>query len=112
MTVNQKKVFECLVDKRLRDKVDYGHENSGWMGIRDITSYCNFDNHSVTVGCLINLTKKKLVEVEEEETIDGMKHKYYRVNPNLSIVLTYDMKPNSSWDGDPATIDELNNFKI
>ena len=112
MTINQKKVLECLVDKRLRDKVDYGNENSGWMTIRDITSYCNFDSYGTATGCLINLTKYKIVEVTEEETIDGMKHKYYRVNSNLSIVLTYDLKPNSSWEGDPDILDEINRFRI
>lgn len=52
MTINQKKVLECLVDKRLRDKVDYGNENSGWMTIRDITSYCNFDSYGTATVVL------------------------------------------------------------
>ena len=113
MTVNQKKVLECLVDKRLRDKADYGsYENNGWMVIRDITSYCGFDNHSITVACLINLTRYKVVEVSEIKTVDGAVLKYYRVNPNLSIVLTYDLKPNSSWEGDPDILDEINSFRI
>lgn len=113
MTVNQKKVVECLVDKRLRDKADYGsYENNGWMTIRDITYYCGFDNYSLTVGCLINLTRYKVVEVSEEKTADGAVHKYYRINPNLGIILTYDLKPNSSWEGDPDIIDEINSFRI
>ena len=112
MTVNQKKVLECLVDKRLRDKADYGSfENNGWMTIRDITSYCGFDNHSITTACLINLTRYKVVVVAEEKMANGTVRKYYRLNPNLSIELTYNIRMNSSWEGDPVILDEINNFR-
>lgn len=109
MTDNQKKVLDCLVDKKLRDKASYGsYENRGWMTIRDIAYYCGFEKNATAVGCLVRLMKDEIVESTEETTIDGMIHKYYRIVPSIDIKISYELKPKSSWEGDFAAISGLN----
>lgn len=100
MTSNQKKVLDCLVDKKLRDRASYGSdENGGWMTIRDIAAYCCFEKNATAVGCLVRLMKEKIVESTEETTIDGMIHRYYRIVNGLDINVSYELKPNSLWEG-------------
>lgn len=109
MTDNQKKVLDCLVDKRLRDKVSYGsYENGGWIAIRDIVAYCGFEKNATAVGCLTRLMKDEIVESTEETTIDGMIHKYFRIVPSIDVEISYRLNPKSSWEGDLAVITELN----
>lgn len=109
MTDNQKKVLDCLVDKRLRDKASYGsYENGGWITIRDIVAYCGFEKNATAVGCLTRLMKDGIVESTEETTIDGMIHKYFRIVLSIDIEVSYRLNPKSSWEGDLAIIAELN----
>lgn len=86
MTENVSKVLSCLTEKRLADK------KCGWMTIRDIATQCGFEKNGTAAGCVIALMNRGIVETDEDTTLDGKVHKYYRIKDDANLTVTYSFK--------------------
>lgn len=91
MTENVNKVLSCLTEKRLTD-MQNGTVNHGWMTIKDIAAQCGFEKNGTAVGCVVALMKRNIVETNEDTTLDGKLHKYYRVRDDANLTVTYSFK--------------------
>lgn len=88
MTENVSKVLGCLVEKRLVDK------ECGWITVKDIAARCGFEKIGTATGCVIALMNKGIVEANEDTTLDGKTHRYYRVRDDANLTVTYSFKDN------------------
>lgn len=86
MTENISKVLGCLAEKRLANK------ECGWMKIKDIAAQCGFKKYGTAAGCVIALMNKGIVETDEDTTLDGKIHKYYRIKDDANLTVTYSFK--------------------
>lgn len=93
MTENVNRVLSCMTEKRLADKQN-GSSNPGWMTVRDIAAECGFERNGTAAGCVIALMNKGVVETEEDTTLDGKIHKYYRVRDDANLTVTYSFENN------------------
>lgn len=91
MTENVNKVLGCLTEKRLAD-MQNGAVNHGWMTIKDIAAQCGFEKNGTAAGCVVALMKRDIVETNEDTTLDGKLHKYYRVRDDANLTVTYSFK--------------------
>lgn len=88
MTSNVNKVLNCLIEKRLSD-MQCGATSHGWMTIKDIAAQCGFEKNGTAVGCVVILMNKGVVETNEDTTLDGKTHKYYRIRDDANLTVTY-----------------------
>ena len=88
MTSNVNKVLNCLIEKRLSD-MQCGATSHGWMTIKDIAAQCGFEKNSTAVGCVVIRMNKGVVETNEDTTLDGKIHKYYRIRDDANLTVTY-----------------------
>ena len=95
MTENVNKVLSCLTEKRLSDKQN-GSLNPGWITVKDIAAQCDIERASMATGCVVALMNKGLVEADEDTSLDGRIHKYYRVKDDADLTVTY------SFNGEPV----------
>lgn len=95
MTENVNKVLGCLIEKRLVD-MQSGAINHGWLAAKDIAARCGFEKIGTAVGCVVALMNKGVVESDEDTSLDGRIHKYYRVKDDANLTVTY------SFNGEPV----------
>lgn len=88
MTSNVNKVLNCLIEKRLSD-MQCGATSHDWMTIKDIAAQCGFEKNSTAVGCVVILMNKGVIETDEDTTLDGKIHKYYRIRDDANLTVTY-----------------------
>ncbi|MBR4890363.1 MAG: hypothetical protein IKU15_03645 [Clostridia bacterium] len=91
MTENVNKVLCCLTEKRLSDKRS-GSINPGWMTVRDIAAQCNIERVGMATGCVVALMNKGVLEADEDSTLDGKVHRYYRVRDDANLTVSYSFK--------------------
>lgn len=91
MTENINKVLCCLTEKRLSDK-RCGALNLGWMTVKDIAAQCGIERVGMATGCVIALMNKGIVEADEDSTLDGKVHRYYRIRDDANFTATYSFK--------------------
>lgn len=88
MTENVNKVLSCLIEKRLAD-MQNGVVSHGWMTAKDVAAQCGFEKIGTAVGCIVTLINKGIVETDEDTTLDGKIHKYYRIRNDANFTVTY-----------------------
>ena len=91
MTENVNKVLSCLTEKRLADKRN-GSLNPGWITVKDIAAQCDIERAGMATGCVVALMNKGLVEVDEDSTLDGKVHRYYRIRDDANLTVTYSFR--------------------
>lgn len=91
MIENVNKVLSCLTEKRLSD-MQCGAASHGWMTVKDIAAQCGFEKNGTAVGCVVALMNKGVVETDEDTTLDGKIHKYYRIRNDANLTVTYSFK--------------------
>lgn len=88
MTDNVKKVFGCLLKKRILD--EYMREAEiGWLKIKDIQARCNFEKAATATGCVVGLMSKGIVESREVVGLDNKMQRYYRLKEDVNVTLSY-----------------------
>lgn len=91
MTENVNKVLSCLTEKRLAD-MQNGAVSHGWITAKDVATQCGFEKIGTAVGCIVALMNKGVVETDEDTTLDGKIHKYYRIKDDANLTVTYSFK--------------------